>query len=258
MFFSCVFCLNFNFDNNLNLLKKLEETREVKLFYLKPCTSDSRKEYSPVEVGQHIYKKLIDLNLEKYSNKYENLIVVAPETTYPFALNEHVLQLQLWNCVMPSNTYFLIGSQRSEEKNFYQTVFLIHRGRIINFYDKKHRVLFTEKLPKLWRYFSWTKSLFLKEKVEFKKRKELKDNIKNNYFNISKDLIFIPQICSELFFRKDNKDFKPNTIIFFFVNDSWFCNYFKKIMMNLCKLIEIETSSSIIYINHKNRHFASV
>ena len=254
LFLYSISCLNFNLNNNFNYLKELEETKKVKLFYLKPCTSDPKKQHSPTAVGQDIYKKLIDLNLEGYSKEYEKLIVVAPETTYPFALNEHLSQLGLWNCVIPSNTYFLLGSQRREIESLYQTVFLIQRGRIINFYDKTHRVAFTEKIPKCWRYFSWSKTLFLKDKIEFRKQKS--NSKKINFNTISHDLIIIPKICSELFFRKENIHYEKKSVIFFFVNDSWFCNYFKKLMKNLCILREIETGCSIIYINHKNGHFS--
>jgi hypothetical protein len=82
-------------------------------------------------------------------------------------------------------------------------------------------------------------------------------------------IIFIPQICSELFFTSSYKDFaniantaklhahcsKSSDIsayTVFFVNDSWFTGYFRKIMQNSAKLKSLLSGVPLIYVGHEN------
>ncbi|MBD3231183.1 hypothetical protein GF322_00820 [Candidatus Dependentiae bacterium] len=246
-----LFCFNFNINRH-DYLKQLEDLKKIKTFYLKPCTQDFKKNYTPTEVGQDIYKKLVHLNLGKYSNDYKYLLVLAPETTYPFALNEHEEQIKLWDCAMTENTIFLLGSQRRTARSLYQSVFCVRSCRINDFYDKNHCMILTEKVPKLLRPFLWSKSLFLQNALEFKKGKN-----ENKCFKICNDLIIFPKICSDFFYTTNllNKNIQHNTynkeqLIFIFVNDSWFMKFFKKIMKNFYYLIMVKYQKNIICITH--------
>jgi apolipoprotein N-acyltransferase len=217
------------------------ELKETKIFYLKPVSRAG--ELSCSTVGQMIYQKLSALDLCKYSSG-ETLVVVSPETAFPFALNKHEEMLNFWNNVLPLNSHFLIGSQREENGKFFQTLYYINSRRIMQFYDKTHTVLFTEKIPKKWKKFKFAEQLFLKEKEEFHKGKIFKS------FKIAKNLTIIPKICSEVFFKPIEIKDKNNEFIFIFVNDSWFLNYFKQLMENFIRLKQLTLGIPMLYITH--------
>ncbi len=240
---------HFNFPN-----QKLKNT---KIFYLKPVVksfNQKSQNLSASVVGQKIYHQITELNLEKFESRYKNLIIVSPETAYPFSLNRNLQHLKLWNCVLPHKAHFLIGSQREEQGKIFQTVYWIHASRIIDFYNKKHQMPFTEKIFSFWKGFNWSKSLFLENKLQFQKGE---GNLKKSIFQISEELYIIPKICSELFLdgslgiKELLKDKKP-VLIFFFVNDSWFIRYLKRIMENFVALKSAQIGLPIVYITHEN------
>ena len=235
----------FNHMNDFNFF----ESKDFKVFYLKPVNSFNKK-INPSVVGQEIFYKLTNLNLDEYSDKYKNLIIVAPETTYPFSLNKHTESLSLWGCVLPKNANFLIGSQKEENGNAWQSVYWIRASRIIQNYDKKHIVPFTEKIPTNWKSFNWANKLFLKNKKEFV---NCNNTLNEEIFKID-DFYIFPKICSEFFMVNDcsNNLFKyDKKVIFLFVNDSWFMEYFKKIMKNFVYLKRTFIGVPILYITHQ-------
>ncbi|MCK4651004.1 hypothetical protein KAT08_02390 [Candidatus Babeliales bacterium] len=249
--YSLIFC--FSLPQQYNFKKN-----DFKFFYLKPTFNSFDKKGKKISasiLGQNIYHELCKLDLEKYSSECKNLIIVSPETFYPFCLNKNLEHVKLWGCALPDNAHFLLGSQRivleCDSTKIFQTVYWLNKGRIKNFYDKKHCVPFTEKLPSRWKYFKWACNMFLKEKGEFDSGCD-KEGV--DFFEISDDMVIIPQICSDIFFTKivfeKNYKFK-NKILCFFVNDSWFLGYFKKIMENLGQIKSIEYGIPLIYISHE-------
>lgn len=220
------------------------ELKDTKIFYLKPVPRAG--ELSPAVVGQMIYQKLSALNLNQYSAKYKNLIVVAPETSFPFALNKHMEMLNFWNNTLPKNAHLLLGSQREENEKLFQTLFYINSCRIMQFYDKTHKVPFTEKIPKKWKNFNFSRRLFLNGKEEFHK-----GDLQNKFFKISEEIIIVPRICSDIFFKSIHApSIKTANFIFVFVNDSWFMNYFKQIMENFVCLKQRQLDIPFLYITH--------
>lgn len=221
------------------------------VFYLKPLNCFD-KNLTACRVGQHIYHELANLNLEEYKDKFENLIIVGPETTYPFFLNKNLEQIKLWDSILPSNAQLILGSQRLDKKlgqeKIFQTVYLINQCRIINFYDKKHCVKLVEKTPKSLKNLKIIKN-FLKNKLEFSRSK----TTELTFFKISDEFKIIPIICSEIFFLNLNKIKKlknkeKDLTIFLFVNDSWFMSYFKKLMKNFVILTSYKLDLPILYV----------
>lgn len=123
-------------------------------------------------------------------------------------------------------------------------------------YDKKHCVPFTEILPEKWKTYGWVRDLFLREKGEFCVPD---DAHQIELFKITYDfcspshgygaMYIMPQLCSELFWGKARCADRA-TAIFFFVNDSWFLSYFKKLMQCGARLRGVENTMSLYYIGH--------
>jgi len=231
--------------------------QSVSLVYLEPLVNkkkgrDKPWASNPYGVGQAIFHQLVLLDLEKYQDK--PVIIVAPESAYRFALNYYPDVIDLWSTVLPKNAHLLIGSQRGEQGNLLQAVHWIHQRRIINFYVKKHRLPFVEKIPKIWRSFQWLSDLFLKDVVEFTAGKNKRQN---KIFCLTPDMYAVPTMCSEFFFARPIEEFlnfksrtRKSTAIFFFVNDSWFCDYFNTTLELFTRLKSAAIGLPVVYITH--------
>ncbi|KKP24759.1 MAG: hypothetical protein SZ59_C0001G0077 [candidate division TM6 bacterium GW2011_GWF2_28_16] len=249
-----VFGITSSLWDNSNKINLDNFFKNNKIIYVKPVISSFNNNYNANTAGLLVYNELASLNLEQYKNKYKNIILVSPETFFPYFLNLDNKQdiLKLWANILPNNSMFLLGSQReccdNNKTKYFQTVYRVEQGRIIEYYDKKHRVWFVEKNPRLLKNLNLNNILYLDEKNKFSKPKNLNKIFKINNFNIA------VYICSELFFLKDIKqECEQNRVklIFFLVNDSWFLNYFKKNMQNFVYLISNRLNIPILYVGHK-------
>ncbi|MBD3273593.1 hypothetical protein GF385_04570 [Candidatus Dependentiae bacterium] len=228
---------------------KLKESKKFydknKIIYLKPVIKSFNNKYNSITTGQLIYHQLSKLKLERETKK---IILLAPETYFPFSLNKNKNMVKLWNNVLTNNTHLILGSQREERgnvnKKIFQTVFVLNRGRIIDFYDKTHRVIFAEKIPYVLKNSKWSRSLFLNGKNEYFKGKQKSKKFKLNNF------IICPKICSEFFYKIDLHKEINSDCVFLFVNDSWFMPYFRRILQNITKIYSIRLNLPIFYIGH--------
>ncbi|MFH1254118.1 MAG: hypothetical protein V1646_01660 [bacterium] len=256
---------------------KLDKPNYCEFIYLKPEIVSV--DQNLVSYEYQIYRKLCDLKLWERRDEHKQFIIFAPESSFPFPLNTHPGAIELWSNVLPDNAHMLIGTQYKFDEKICQAVCWLNMRRINNFYVKKHCVPFVEKIPRLYKKLKAIQDVFLTgifpEGVsQFSRAKKLRQQ---NYFefidksSIDHDkIIFIPQICSELFFVSNYKLFfdiaRANSCssqdnqqvmqfqhayIIFFVNDSWFLNYFKKIMQDSARLKSVLSGVPLIYIGHK-------
>ncbi len=206
------------------------------IIHLKPDVSKETAE----EIGHQIYHEFSRLNL----NNIQPTIIVAPESIFPFDLEKYQHIIELWSSVLPKNTHMFIGAcyskQVRSELKWYQSVYHINIGRIIQRYDKKILVPLVEKQTWPWEKYLWSKGLFLNNKREFN---EGDSSITFNlpHFKIQ------PIICSEIFLGSEQLS---ENIIFTFINDSWFHPIFQTWMKNYIKLLSIK--KPIIYIGFKD------
>lgn len=237
-------------DNVLN-------NKNIKIFYLKPVEITRKEQVdNPHYYGQKIYHGLSDLDLFKYKNKYKKIIIVSPESTFPFAINKHLDQIDFWSNVLPGNAYVFLGTMRTQESKTYQSISIINKGLIIDFYDKTHLMPFVEELNLFFNQFSWAKNIFLNGK---NKLCQASSCSRGNSFLLDYDVCIIPQICSEFFFNFKKTTLREfagtSAVIFLFVNDSWFVKYFRKIMKNMVYLRNIKNRMPILYITHEDYEF---
>ncbi len=239
----------------------------VEFIYLRPEIVSV--DQNLVSYEYQIYRKLCDLKLWERRDEHQQFIIFAPESSFPFPLNTYPRVMEMWSNVLPDNAHLLIGTQYKLNGKICQAVCWLNKCRIRKFYVKKHCVPFVEKIPHLYKRLKPIRDVFLSDVfpegvAQFSRLKKLKQQ---NYFEFdgfksSNDkIIFIPQICSELFFVSNYKLFseivtcytKHNDFAFvtFFVNDSWFLNYFKKIMQDSARLKSILSGVPLIYVGHK-------
>ena len=261
-----LFLYSLIFSFNQAPINKITPTffRDNKIIHLKPVIKSYNNKFSEehtsvetfnvnvVTAGQMVYHQLASLNLNKYVKRYKNIILLAPETYFPYSLNKNKNIIKLWSNVLPENTYFFLGSQRKHEisNNSYkimQSIYLLKSGRIIDYYDKKHRTLFAEKIPSTYKKYKWSSKLFLSGKKKFHVGGQI-----DKRFYFPGGLNIVPKVCSELFYKIDMQNINRADFIFFFANDSWFMPYFKQVMKNLTALIACEVRLPVFYINHSD------
>ncbi len=207
------------------------------------------------EKREEIYSLMRDLHdkLRVLRNTSEGqLCVVAPESACPVSLNKYPKFVSYLHGALHYDDHLFIGSQAEVNDKYYQTVYWITQGRIINFYVKKHRVPFTEKIPKFWRKNILLHNMFLRDTVAFSKRCPVSVQV----FDTGSYRV-IPQICSEFFFNPDLAALKAHVMgdgrlfyIFLFVNDSWFVGYFRTIIERLARVNGALVGLPVVYISH--------
>jgi len=170
-------------------------------------------------------------------------ILLMPESSFSFPLNQLKKYLSLWDC---SSKLLLIGSHRYEENRLYNTLYCIKEGAIIDFYDKNHRMVFTEQIPPLWADFPGADTLFLSNAVPFCAGSS------KNIINLPALGAVRPLICSELFFNA--KQLKSEQIYLCLVNDSWFfSSYLSNLMVLQAKTVAITKKSIVIYCSYRHQ-----
>lgn len=201
-------------------------------------------------------------NIKKL-NPQRGDIIVGPETTYPFAPTEKLLRW--WASALPKGSYLLFGSLRNKEKGGgiaprrrvykqYQTVYMLEGALpIIKIYDKRHRVPFGERIPRIWKYWSKSRDVFIGDKYPI--ARGCPSQQKTFSFQ---GTVIRPLICSELFFLS-KKEILPESgprphILLVFLNDSWFCDRFCRILALSARFQAARFGIPIVYVGH-NRAF---
>jgi apolipoprotein N-acyltransferase len=240
-------------------------------FYLKPSSAEGCALSKNARFcAQQIYKDLKKLNLESEKKNFRKIFILGPETTFPFALDCRGNFIRLWEKVLPENCSLLFGSLRNKVsaplrvvkrestprrrrgahkkrafciKKQYQTVYWLSKEKSC-FYDKTHCVPFVEKLPKFWKKFAWAKKFFLQGRLSIAKGKNV-----TNKFDFMSKISVRPALCSELFFEHLGVE-EGQTHIIAFVNDSWFCSYFREILFLTARLKAFTLGVPMIYVGH--------
>jgi apolipoprotein N-acyltransferase len=182
--------------------------------------------------------------------------IVFPESFYQFSLNKDTTSLQLFKSVLfNKNINCFMGSHYEKDDKLYQAVYWINHEGIQSIHKKHHCVPFVEYIPH--RIFKSFKFLFLQDRKEFSFDN---NSEKGSFFSLDDKNIILPQICSEFFLSKTiikissivRSHYNRNIVIFLFVNDSWFVDYFRKILHNIARLTSTKVSLPIWYIGHYN------
>jgi hypothetical protein len=156
------------------------------------------------------------------------LLMFAPESSFPFKINEFPEIVEKWSCMMEPGQMFALGTYRSEgEKNFQTTCIIDHSG-ILKFVDKKRLTPFAES--------KFTKG----------------ESTESDKAIIDQDLTLVPLVCFEFFIDSSsiNSASRPDEIPVIFANDSWYPVYFKTLLRNQARLSASWYGKDILYLSH--------
>ncbi|MBY0353470.1 hypothetical protein K2W90_03835 [Candidatus Babeliales bacterium] len=224
------------------------EPDQVELVHIKPKKSRS--------VQQRVYGVYQAIGAHKLSGTVKHVLFVAPESTIPFHINQEPWMIQMLQCALPANGHLLIGAQfENEQHELHQAIYCLDLRRIKTIYKKTHSVPFVEKMPPFFKKCAILRDIFLKDL-----RETIEGSSKEKtapVFEIDSENLIVPRMCSELFFMSRAADFlayrmmKKKVVLFFFVNDSWFVDYFTKIMENVTCIKAAWFGLPIVYIGHE-------
>lgn len=200
----------------------------------------SQVTFSPYDKAQEIKQEILNLLSKKPASK----VILFPESTYPFALNKFPEVINWWFCDLQNkNIHILIGSHRKDSGKTYNTVYHLHAGKIVNYYDKTDLMFFTEFLPHFWGKIPPIKQLFLSGTPPF-----CPGERKNTRFTIENQQV-TPFICSDLFLLKKSE---PACPILLFLNISWFSvSYIKNLMHLFVRFKSLELNTQIIPVSRE-------
>jgi len=225
------------------------------IFYIQPG-ADLAYKYSHEIAIDKIYCNILNIKREKSLNKEDKAtFFLMPESAFPFVLNNYNFDELKLKKALSDKDNLLLGGFHEKNGKFFQSIYLIRKGRITQIYDKTILVPGAEKLPKFWRkYFPFIEKLFLKDKRILSKGK-----FSNCYFELIDDFKIVPKVCSEFFWQSDASFECTNTtgpkVIFAFINDSWFCSYFRKLMQNYAQIRVVKSGISVVYIGFEGIEF---
>ncbi|MFA6527515.1 MAG: hypothetical protein WCT20_03780 [Candidatus Babeliales bacterium] len=228
---------------------------QIELNYIAPVVNKNHCQQvyadKPSAVGQEIYWRLC--KAQRDVDKAKTTLFVGPESAYPFVVNNDQTTISLWQSALNEHQYLLMGGYYEIKGKLYQTIFQWDKGRIMHFYVKKHCVPFVEKIHHSWRALLCAHNLFLKG-LRFFSRGNY--HIGCGILQVPGRVDIIPQICSELFMKTNTKEIQTkkrasrHPVVFVFVNDSWFCVYFKRLMQLIARLKAAWWGIDVVYIGH--------
>lgn len=199
------------------------------------CSAQRWQCTQPYERAQEICHHLITVK-EQWPEKK---VIVLPESTFPFILSEHVYAMTMWtDNVLHNDTYLILGTYRREGAKLFNSFLIIHQGRIIYYYDKKHLITFFEQNHFKTKLFKKGNSLFLLKKEPF----SVGSSAPIPFTLTGSDQLF-PLICSESFWAMPSQ---ARAIAL--INDSYFrLDYFPLTMRLLAYMNALEAKTDLLY-----------
>lgn len=145
-----------------------------------------------------------------------------------------------------SSPDIILGALRTEDNKAYNTIYWLKDGKIKSWFDKRHALVLTERLPQ------WASSPEIKKLYYTIRPFITPGQNPRPIFNLSNKLSVIPFICSEIFFiNKPDFNYPNNFPIVSFSNDTWiFAPYIENLMRMTNKFRAIEWNRDIIYISY--------
>lgn len=168
--------------------------------------------------------------------------ILTPESTLPFALNEHPDLIQtLGQNIADEALILVLGCQRNEENRYYNCCYFLRNRLIIQGYDKSLLMPFAEYIPNYWLNVGGINRIFLHNK-----------RIMN--WNSKKGAIFCDfclLICSDYYLDWYDEPQKTAVPLLLMVNENWFIGRtFKHLMMLTARYGALARRQDIIYVGH--------
>lgn len=208
---------NFVVDN-----KKIIADPKIKLRLVQGNIKQEMK-WDALEKYQNLLKHI---SLTTAENLDDVTAVIWSETSVPYAIDNDSDLLEKLSLATPANGFLVTGAVRvaydnndkSQVSNVWNSVFMLNKKGVVDFYDKHHLVPFGEYIP-------WQKYLPFIEKITegaigFSEGEGAKTLVAQGS---TTSFSFSPLICYEVIFSGEtlNKNSRPDLLVNL-TNDAWF------------------------------------
>lgn len=150
-------------------------------------------------------------------NHPQATIIILPESTfYCTELVENPQFVAQWGeQFLGKPIHIIFGALRYNQGKIHNTMLWVYNGKLISFFDKRHSVALTERVPPCinTQYFH---DLFFKDAPEITPSQTQRFS-----FKVNNELHFTPYICSELYFNEHPDDPFKDMLIVATINDRW-------------------------------------
>lgn len=176
-------------------------------------------------------------------------LVVMPESSYPWALNERPEIVALWaNTVFFDRTLLCIGAHKKAAGKNFNALFFISSAGIIMDYVKRNLVPVAEEIP--W----WAKNIRNLKELFFKNGEGFCPREHSAHFIDTGGFLFKPLLCSEVFLGRCMEQLSCNATYMACMNDNIMPGksglFIKKLMQLLAVYRAIEYQTPILYVGH--------
>ena len=156
------------------------------------------------------------IQIRNIINKNESDILIFGENDYPYVI-KNLDDLNYISHQLANDKLIIIGGTKIENKEFYNTFFLIEKNKVLDF-DKKILVPFGEFMP----FRNIIKSL-----DDFVGGSDYSSGLNNRIITTLNNLQIMPIICYEIIFLNDliNINNFNTELMINITNDSWFGNF---------------------------------
>jgi apolipoprotein N-acyltransferase len=140
----------------------------------------------------------------------------------------------------------IVGSFRKTDNHYYNTAYHLNDGKVVDYFDKRHAMALTERVPRILQGLSFLDDLYAPGEPPI----DPSDNPRTPLV-LHNDLQFIPYICSELFFNHLPDDQYPDVPILSLTNDVWIeLSYIQELMIKAAQLRAIQWQRYIVYVSY--------
>lgn len=200
---------------------------------------------------------IVSCLLKKIIKDYPEVeLIIMPESAFninDFAKWPEVLQL--WNADrLGKPIHFIFGASRCCNNDYYNSLHWVYNGVLQDCYDKRHVMLMSERLS------PWMDNAFFRRMYFNEASSITTSSIKRKSLKLLDKRVFVPYICSELFFNETPDDDYDNAPIIVIVNDSLFISnmyssYIAKLLVLLAQFKAIQWQRDIVYVSYTQSLF---
>ena len=167
-------------------------------------------------------------------------ILCAPESAFPFIINEQQSAIALWQENVPLNDkLFILGAHIKEGDAVFNSLVGISEGHIVFTYHKRHLMPFIEYEQ------AWATTIFTKRRNAFSAGKNEHEPVKHGSYQL------VPFICCEFFFEHQPPAGSQEVPLLCLVNDSHFLPYVGILLLLYARLKAVAFERVVIYCSHR-------
>jgi apolipoprotein N-acyltransferase len=207
-----------------------------------PCMMHSTVA-NPLVIIKIIGRKLKDI----LTDNAKISIIIMPESAFDNIHFEDIPELlQLWSCEhIGKPLHIIFGACRPDNGHYYNTVHWVNNGMLQACFDKKHAMPLTERLPQMMNN-DYIRNIYFSDGVCITPSRNERIGLP-----LVDNLIFIPYICSELFFNHVPDDCYQGMPIILIINDTLFSDsYMQELLVLLARFRAIEWQREILYVSY--------